>query len=56
MVKMTKDNKEYDIAEARVEKLLKRGFSLVKEDTPEAEDVESDQDDQDDQEIERGDV
>lgn len=29
MVKMKKDKKTYDIAEERVEKLLKRGFKLV---------------------------
>lgn len=42
MVKMTKDKVEYDIAESRVEKLLKRGFALVT-DTPEPKDVVKDQ-------------
>ena len=46
MVKMQKQDKVYEIAEHRVEKLLKRGFQLV-DDTPEvSEDVTSDQEDQ----------
>ncbi len=44
MSKMYKDGKEYEIDEARVEKLLKRGWSLV-EDTPDPEDVKPDHDD-----------
>ena len=44
MVKMTKDNKEYDIAEHRVKKLLKRGFKLV-QGTPDTQVVDNDQED-----------
>ncbi len=50
MVKMIKDGKEYDIAEARVEKLLKRGFELVT-DTPDTKVVDNDQEDQLDGEV-----
>jgi hypothetical protein len=39
MVKMIKDGKEYDIAEARVEKLLKRGFEVVTDTPAPSEDV-----------------
>jgi len=54
MVKMIKDGKEYDIAEARVAKLLKRGFKLVEETklvegTPDTKVVDDDQDDHNNQ-------
>jgi hypothetical protein len=42
MVKMKKDGKKYEIAEHRVEKLLKRGFTMVI-DTPEPKDVLTEQ-------------
>lgn len=45
MIRMKKDKKEYDIAEHRVEKLLKRGYTLV-QDTPESEVVNIDHEDQ----------
>lgn len=44
MVKMKKNGKKYDIAPERVDKLLKRGYTLVK-DTPAPKDVETDHED-----------
>ena len=53
MVKMLYNGKEYEIAEDRVAKLLRRGFDLVKDSTPETEDAEVDQTDQ---EVDKGEL